>query len=295
MTRTPANPRDNVEPFGHLADERLVDLALDEATDAAEREHLRPCARVPGRPRVAAPHRRRGARGLGRRAGLPGRELWSRIVSDIDAPESGQRDARSTRCPPRSSRWRRPTSRSSRRRTSPRALPRSSYPCVAAEATRVAGSARPVAAGPRSAWLAAACAAGVLLGAGGFVAADRLADDPDADRGARTVATAELDTLDTGQWLGSGHGERAGRRRRRSRSSVASSKPADGGYVEVWLINRDGKRHGVGRRPRRGRAEPGRSRSRAGCSTRATSSSTCRASSSTTSRSTPATASCAVR
>ncbi|WP_169744279.1 anti-sigma factor, partial [Knoellia aerolata] len=92
---------------------------------------------------------------------------------------------------------------------------------------------------PPLGWLAAACAAGVVLGAGGILAADRLRD-PASDPGA-TVATAELDTLDTGQRLGS-----ATVSRQDDGVTLAVSardlEAGPDGYVEVWLINRDGRR-----------------------------------------------------
>ena len=228
MTRTPANPRDNVEPFAHLADERLVDLALEEAMDAAEREHMGTCG--PCREVLASLRR---TVDVAREASAvemvsPGRELWSRIVSDIDAPESGQRDAPLAAVPASLQQGATPDVA-----VLPAPDESSSSPEVVVPLRRNRGDAggRQRAAGrgrPARGWLAAACAVGVLLGAGGFVAADRFADDPAPTVATRTVATAELDTLDTAQWVG-----RATVSERASsvtlEVAVRALEPADGG------------------------------------------------------------------
>ena len=79
----------------------------------------------------------------------------------------------------------------------------------------------------------------MLLGAGGLLVKDQITQTPVPPT--RTLATAELDTLNTGQRLGSATvSERDGgvTLQVSARDLSASSD----GYVEVWLINRDGKR-----------------------------------------------------
>lgn len=88
---------------------------------------------------------------------------------------------------------------------------------------------------PAPAWLAAACVAGVLLGVGGTLVADRLGQPEQ-----RTIAAAELDTLDTGERRGSATVEQ--RDGRVSLQVSASDVSVPDGYAEVWLINRDGER-----------------------------------------------------
>jgi len=73
---------------------------------------------------------------------------------------------------------------------------------------------------------------------GGTVVAERFGEDEPVP--ATTVATAQLDTLDTRQWLGSATVvERGGGVNLEVTAQVRD--PGDG-YIEVWLLNRDGKR-----------------------------------------------------
>lgn len=91
---------------------------------------------------------------------------------------------------------------------------------------------------PPATWLAAACAAGLLLGIGGTVLADRVLPSETVDT--RTVASTQLQTLDTGERLGS-----AAVRQRDGQLvlEVVSPEVDPGpGYKEVWLINEDGER-----------------------------------------------------
>lgn len=86
-------------------------------------------------------------------------------------------------------------------------------------------------------WLVGAAAAGAVLGGAGAVAAGALrSDEPQMT----VVAQADLDTLDTGARLGvadlvehDGTTDLA--------LHTESMSPGDG-YLEVWLINRDGER-----------------------------------------------------
>jgi len=81
------------------------------------------------------------------------------------------------------------------------------------------------------AWVAGAAAAGLVLGVVGARALD------DSGPPAVTVATATLDTLDTQQARGSADVVRHDGRL----DLTVSTQPIDpdGGYLEVWLINKD--------------------------------------------------------
>jgi hypothetical protein len=240
MTRPPAHIQEDVVPTEHLADERLVDLALDDVALAHEREHLAACTVC-----------RDAVTSLSRTADLtreaasvelvtPGPELWSRITADLDDPEAddpaGSRDQ--VPAPDQAS-----VPAALRSEAAPDVAVLPPAPTGASTSPEVVVPLRPADGGhgsgrrrPALGWLAAACAAGILVGAGGIIAADRLRE-PAVDP-SRTVATAELDTLDTAQRLGTATvSERADAVT--LEVSARDLRPADGGYVEVWLINRD--------------------------------------------------------
>jgi anti-sigma factor RsiW len=88
-----------------------------------------------------------------------------------------------------------------------------------------------------AAWLVGAAAAGLVVGGAGVAALER---DRSAEPEATVVARASLDTLDTGKPVGS-----ADLFERGSVTDLAvhtTPMSPDGGYLEVWLINRDLKR-----------------------------------------------------
>lgn len=91
---------------------------------------------------------------------------------------------------------------------------------------------------PAVAWLAAACAAGVLAGVGGTVLADRLREPEDPSP--RTIATAQLGPLDSEEERGSARVEE--REGQVFLEVTAEDVDVSRGYAEVWLINRDGER-----------------------------------------------------
>ena len=234
MTRPPAHFQEDVVPTEHLADERLVDLALHDVALTHERDHLATCDVC--RDALASLSR---TVDLTREASsvelvTPGPELWSRIAGELDDAGTGDPTGAADQVPvPAALRPGvtpdvavlppAPTETS--------ASPEVVVPLRRAEGRRGSGRGR-----PGLGWLAAACAAGVLLGAGGIVVADRL-QEPAVDP-SRTVATAELDTLDTAQRLGTATvSERADAVT--LEVSARDLRPAAGGYVEVWLINRD--------------------------------------------------------
>ncbi len=87
--------------------------------------------------------------------------------------------------------------------------------------------------------IAGAAAAGIAVGALGGHALWG-APTPEPAPLAQTVASAQLDTLDTHQWLGMAQLVRTDS----AISLRVDAQPMDPGpgYLEVWLINKDGKR-----------------------------------------------------
>lgn len=205
MTRMP-NPWE-----GHIDDDRLVDLALGEG-QSEEQAHVESCARC--RDSLASLVR---TIGVTREASdvvlvAPRPDLWAGIEAELDDDVLA------------------PT-------VTGESMP---SPTVWSQESTTPGvtAARAARRRPALAWLAAACVAGVLLGSAGTVVANRITTKDPAP--ARIVASAELDTLDTGQWLGAAEVSERGDDVSLD-VSVRGIVPADG-YVEVWLINRDGTR-----------------------------------------------------
>lgn len=191
---------------GHVVDDRLVDLALSEPSTRAESEHLAGCE--PCQSSLASLRRTldvaRSSAGV--ELVPPRPAVWASITAELDADEGVD----STVVPFRQA-DRGPAGRdgaTSRRRFG-------------------------------ATWLVAACAAGALVGAGGIVAAQRLGEEQPASP--RTLATAELDTLDTEQRLGTATvSEQADAVT--LEVSASDLDRSGSAYVEVWLLNRDGKR-----------------------------------------------------
>lgn len=207
----------------HVAEERLVDLVLDELPSPEENRHLDACADC--RSLLDSLHRTVGVARDSSEVAIvpPPAGVWAQIEAEIavdGAAESesdpsgrsagsarsngsaGSADAEVTPLRPA------PDGRSRRRR------------------------------GPAVAWLAAACAAGVLVGVGGSVVADRLRAPETVPP--RTIATAQLATLDTEQQRGTATVHES--EGQVSLEVTAPEVDASGGYAEVWLINRDGER-----------------------------------------------------
>lgn len=215
MTPTPRPPHsseDILGPDGHLTEDHLVDLALTHGQHEADRrgderqDHLAACGdcvdALESLLRAVD-----GAREAGAVALLdPPPRVWARIEAELDATTVEDGRSNDTVVPIRRRRERRATT--SRHR-------------------------------PALGWLAAACAAGVLVGAGGFLAADRLRG-PEVEP-SRLVASAELDTLDTGARQGEATvSEQQGMVV--LDVSTAALQAGQDGFIEVWLINRDGER-----------------------------------------------------
>lgn len=243
MTRPPISPSEALAGGPHLGEERLVDLALAEPAAETEREHLAGCARCHddlGSLRRTLDVTRDAAT---IELLAPPAELWARITNalDDDAAAPVTPGAPAPDVPTRLVGLR-PQAAPDVAVLPPGPTASASPEVVVPLRARSDSSSRAGRRRPALGWLAAACAAGVLLGAGGVVLADQLqgGTDPGVDV-IRTVATAELDTLDTRQRLGSATvSERAG-----TLNLAVSATELDrgtNGYVEVWLINRDGKR-----------------------------------------------------
>lgn len=224
MTRNP-NPRE-----GHIDDDHLVDQALGEAPSDDDRAHLEDCARC--RESFASLVRTIGvARAASTLTLVPPRtDLWATIEASLDDPPSrGDNALIATPTAPT-------TAAAPTAPTTP-AAPTTPTPPVQLPRHAQAGERTPRRR-PALAWLVAACTAGALLGAGGVLGANRIAGGDEVPT--RTVATAELDTLDTRTWLGSASVVEQGEGV--SLEVTADVRDPANGYIEVWLINRDGKR-----------------------------------------------------
>ena len=192
MTAHPRSPSD-----GHIAEDRLVDLALGDAPSGPEAAHLAGARR-------AADSLASLVRTIDVTREAPGVEL----VAPAEHLWAGHRGRSSAR--ERGRRRRRRLAPCDRDDLHPTRAPRPWSPR------------RRAARRPALAWLAAACAAGVAARDAGTVVAERLGEDA---RAGATVATAELDTLDTSQWLGSADRRRAGGRGQPRRDRATSTRP----------------------------------------------------------------------
>lgn len=209
MTHVPTTPHQ------HITEERLVDLALGETASSGEGQHLQACADCGSV--LDSLHRTMDVTRDASRIDLitPPAEVWSRISDTIAGDAVGP--ATGADAPDRA-----------------RAVTDAEVtPMTAATGARSRRARRPA-----MTWLAAACAAGVLLGAVGSVIAERLGSPGSEEQ--RTIASAELATLDTEEQRGS-----ATVRERGGRLVLEVSAPGvevSDGYAEVWLINSDGER-----------------------------------------------------
>lgn len=207
---TPTFPPAGGDPVGgdHLADERLVDLALSEPVAGPEEGHLTGCAFC--RDELAALRRTVVVTREAATVELvaPPADLWSSIEAGLEDDDAVE--------------------------VVPEVVPLRRHAPARQGATTAATRRRPA-----LGWLVAACAAGALVGAGGIVAAQRLGEEQPASP--RTLATAELDTLDTEQRLGTATvTEQADAVT--LEVSASDLDRSGSAYVEVWLLNRDGKR-----------------------------------------------------
>lgn len=209
MTHVPTTPHQ------HITEERLVDLALGEAASSGEGQHLQACADCGSV--LDSLHRTMDVTRDASRIDLitPPDEVWSRIADTIAGDEVG----RATE-------------------TDGAERPRAATDAEVTPLTSATGARSRRGRRPAGAWLAAACAAGVLLGAVGSVVAERLGSS--GSEAPRTIASAELATLDTEEQRGSATvRERGGRL---VLDVTAPGVEVTDGYAEVWLINSDGER-----------------------------------------------------
>jgi len=210
----------------HPDDDALADLALGEPAEPGVAEHVRgcpTCSEALASVRDAITTLRAPVPDLV----APPAFLWDAVSAEIDR-DPGLRSAPDSAPPD-------PTSRRDAAPQPDAAL----APSASGPGTHDDLAARRAAGGGRRrfplAWVAGAAAAGLLVG---VVGTRVLADDPGP--AAVTVATTSLDTLDTQQVQGSADVVRHDGRL----DLTVSTEPIDpdGGYLEVWLINRDLKR-----------------------------------------------------
>jgi len=209
----------------HCDPQTLASLALgdDDDLDDADVRHVSSCREcatgVDELRRVIGLTRGGGETSGDDRWQRPGDDVWSRIEHELDARPAPRQPAPALASVPYAS--------GSERTPLPEV---GSTPGPGRRsARRAAGRARRT----TVAWLAAACAAGVLIGVGGAWSFWRAP-------ATTTLASVPLDTLDTLQPLGEAVLQRHdGALDLR----VAMTSPIPGpGYLEVWLLNADGKR-----------------------------------------------------
>lgn len=208
--------------MSHLDDEELADAALgaEDLTPGA-RQHLERCDTCAGS--VAVLRRTAALVSLGATTlPSPGQwespppRVWDRVAAAIAGPATSAPSAPSTPA------------------TSAPSAPSAPSTPVAAEVTAVDFAA---ARRPRVwPWAAGMAAAGLALGV--LTGRALWSESPPA---ATTVAQAELDTLDTQQRLGEAVVVRTDSGVDLRVATATTLDPADG-YLEVWLINSDGKR-----------------------------------------------------
>ncbi|WP_404386695.1 anti-sigma factor [Knoellia locipacati] len=239
MTPTPRS-HDSLTDGTHIAEERLVDLALADVPQGDEGSHLAECP-VCGDLLASLRRTVEVARdGSTVKLMTPPPAVWEGIEAELDADPSAVDDPSiaNESAGDHSSADRPFAGLMSDETTSAATTTGPPEVVVPLRTRQNAASSSPRRRPPLS-WLAAACAAGVLVGAGGFVIADRI-QTPGSEP-ARTVASAELDTLDTQQQLGRATVSEQADAVTLQVSASALDRGASG-YVEVWLINRDGKR-----------------------------------------------------
>ena len=195
-------------PDPHPEPETLAGLALDDDTaTAADRRHVASCPDCSD-----AVTQLQRALDLARSSGpleAPHPDVWRRIEAALD--EGGTVPA-------------------------PRAA--AAWPSAGGpRASRRSGGLRDARRGRsrRLAWTAVAAVLGVLVGMGAAIAFWR---EPGA--GVTTIATVPLDTLDTKQSRGTAELQRSGDRL--DLRLDTTSLDAGSGYLEVWLLNADGRR-----------------------------------------------------
>jgi hypothetical protein len=196
----------------HIDDELLVDLALGDPADDLTAAHLASCAEC--RDSLdAISHTVAVTRSTDAELLVPAPpSVWAAIESTLDADEAAA--------------------------STPGTAP-DPGPADALAIRR--GRARRGRSLPGSGWLAAAAVAGIALGSAGTALITSATEPgPTPTPTVAMVAEAHLDTLDTKKDLGTAEVVRSASAI--SLSVTTHDLKADGGYLEVWLINRDGER-----------------------------------------------------
>lgn len=208
-------------PQSHVPEDVLVDIALGDQVSTPDHEHLTSCEECHAlldslRRALVVTRSTAGASLIS-----PPDAVWSRIDAEL-ATDRASRAAAGAHADRHDGAG---TEKSAAEE--PGSIRRPS--------ARRAVAGRPRTRRPAVAWLAAACIAGVAAGVGGSVVADRLGQSSP-----RTIATAQLDTITTGESRGVAsvqeHDDGL------SLEVSARGVTVPDGYAEVWLINRDGKR-----------------------------------------------------
>ncbi len=214
--------------MSHPDADALAAIAVGDVAglDEAELAHVRACAQCSAT--VASIERT----AVLARAGAPNGpltppppDLWARIEAALDAPEAQHVGGLTT-------------AGSDPRPDAPASVPGSAEPSARPplRAVPTAGTQpRPFRRSLTPAWAAGLAAAGIAIG---LLTGRALWQDPAPV--ATTIATAELDTLDTQERLGDATLVR-GEAGMDLRVATAPLDPGEG-YLEVWLINTDGKR-----------------------------------------------------
>lgn len=209
--------------MSHPDQDLLADLALGEPVPTETSAHVSDCAVCSAdleSLRMALEVARAPRPEL---VGVPA-DVWGRVTSVIDESESGSTaDGR--------------VHASGLTPVQYPAPPETDLPPVAVNTDEVAARrTRPARRRVGLGWVACAAAAGIVFGAVGV----KVVADEEAPPAPVTVASTSLDTLDTLQARGSADLLRSDGQT----DLVVRTEPIDpdDGYLEVWLINRDGKR-----------------------------------------------------
>ncbi len=209
--------------MNHITDELLVDLALGEPADPTWAGHLGECPEC--RDRLESLRRTVDATvgSAGVELVAPPPTVWAGVEAELDRTGT-ELDV--------------PEAEPARPEADTPTDVRSGEPTPAPTPIGAGRSRRRER--PATGWLAAAAVAGIVVGSGVTALVTGRDEGPAPSPTVATVAAAQLDTLDTGRDLGTAQVVR-------SPSAVSLSISThdltpEGGYLEVWLINEDGKR-----------------------------------------------------
>lgn len=191
----------------HLTQDRLIDLALDEVAEPAERAHMDSCAQC-----LAEIEEWRRTALTAQTAGdgelvAPPAAVWARIDAAVEAMDADEP---------------------------------ADDGVLARPVTSKAAWGRVEAPRHWRGWLAAAAVVGVLAGSGITATVSGLRERTDAPTAPTVVARADLATLDTRQRMGRAALEEVGDDLVLDLRLTEAASSQD--LIEVWLINTDGQR-----------------------------------------------------